>query len=973
MTYNTYDFLLDVVPRNGFACILLLKHQPGTKAAPQPHFVPDIAHVDDLGNVINTAVATSTDVYFAVNAFKTSSRKADDMKYGKTFFIDIDVGDHAKKYPTKELALQNLLALCKHTTLPSPTWIVDSGNGIHAYWVTDTVLDATTWQTYATRFKQLLLRAQNEIGLLFDHSVPADSARILRVPGTSNFKDPLNPKPVAILRKGGYTALATLDALLPQVSLQIPTVSLPAGGDLSVNDALGGVVHRSSSFAAIYAKSAAGQGCAQLMGCITEVEFTEEPLWRGALSIANVCVDREEAIRLVSDGHPDYQPHMADAKASETKGPYTCEAFNDLNPNVCAGCAHWGRVKSPIVLGHILDLPPVLPVVYQNNIDYVLNNTVPSTSAQSLLPYPYYRTTQGIYKELDEEEVVNAHKRRIALQPPPGKPTAPPTCMRVFEYDFAVTAVGFDEETNEEVYGLSCKLPNDPLRTQTMTSSALKSGEKFRTMLHMGAGVSDGEVKTLRDVVIASVKTARRNTTASQVVKQMGWTANHSFCFGRYELHSSGAITTVINRPELEGMLSAVRVKGDATVGVTAFKEATRFWSTKGYEYGALAIAVAFASPLLHLTSVINGGVVHCFSTLSGRGKSALQITCAAVWGDSAKLMSLPADTINSTMHHINMLGSIPMAIDEVTKLTPEETGSMIYQLTHGREKRRMDGQTYTNKPSMGTYRTLTITSGNASLLDKVMMGTTAPDGLAYRVLELQMDHALPDTYDMEGLITRMTQNCGAVGARYIGYVVQNQQSIKAEIQRTSDMLSSSWGFGKQERFWREMLANMIVGISIANRIGVAEFDIRAVIKYAQEWVPAYRQQVEGMLLRARDCIMQIIAANVRNMVFVQTNGVAVMQPGGAATCCYDHKSSELWISAPLLRAESVKYGTTVAALTKDLISKSFVYNGKRDMAPGATLLSGMAVNVETDGYIYKVISTTAITKLMADIEAQHA
>lgn len=88
-----------------------------------------------------------------------------------------------------------------------PTFLVDTGNGLHAWWKfkepmlfehDDDRLAAVTlserWQTF------LKYRAADK-GYAFDRL--ADLARVLRIPGTFNHKNPQKPKPVRIIEESG--------------------------------------------------------------------------------------------------------------------------------------------------------------------------------------------------------------------------------------------------------------------------------------------------------------------------------------------------------------------------------------------------------------------------------------------------------------------------------------------------------------------------------------------------------------------------------------------------------------------------------------------------------------------------------------------------------------------------------------------------------------------------------------------------
>lgn len=117
-------------------------------------------------------------------------------------WLDLDVAGegHANKRlpPTKQDAIE----LAKSAGV-QPTVIVDTGNGIQAWWA---LTELWVFETEAERDKAAKLcvawsamfkkRAQLK-GWTIDSVF--DLARIMRLPGSMNVKDPANPKPVTII------------------------------------------------------------------------------------------------------------------------------------------------------------------------------------------------------------------------------------------------------------------------------------------------------------------------------------------------------------------------------------------------------------------------------------------------------------------------------------------------------------------------------------------------------------------------------------------------------------------------------------------------------------------------------------------------------------------------------------------------------------------------------------------------------
>lgn len=145
--------------------------------------------------------AAGRDVYFSCAAFKDHScRKQWNANSACGFWLDLDCGSDkaaaGKGYATKKEAWAALVLKCREMGWMEPNWVIDSGNGLHVYWLSDEAIPAEKWKNYADKLKALTHHHE----LLADDNRTADIASVLRVPGTRNFKDPSKPKLVQIKR-----------------------------------------------------------------------------------------------------------------------------------------------------------------------------------------------------------------------------------------------------------------------------------------------------------------------------------------------------------------------------------------------------------------------------------------------------------------------------------------------------------------------------------------------------------------------------------------------------------------------------------------------------------------------------------------------------------------------------------------------------------------------------------------------------
>jgi len=101
----------------------------------------------------------------------------------RAVWLDVDVKAD-KGYPSLEAAVIAVDKFRRSTNLGAPSAIVGSGGGLHVYWAYSDNLTTADWQRRANGLRALAYQH----GLICDYGVTTDAARILRVPGTRNFK-----------------------------------------------------------------------------------------------------------------------------------------------------------------------------------------------------------------------------------------------------------------------------------------------------------------------------------------------------------------------------------------------------------------------------------------------------------------------------------------------------------------------------------------------------------------------------------------------------------------------------------------------------------------------------------------------------------------------------------------------------------------------------------------------------------------
>ena len=214
-------FLIDLRTGPGF-----IGWMPPGGAFKQKAFATDQQASGLIGNHSGTANVWASMATFGPGA----CREAQNAEYLKSFWLDVDA--HGKgPYGTPDEALAGIKSFVADAGLPQPNYIHMTGHGTQVFWVLAGSIARADWQPVADNLQELAMRMN-----LGADPITADAARILRVPGTHNFRDPDNPIPTTLSEvKAGYTDLQAFHAAIRAALSKLPspakkpTKALPAG------------------------------------------------------------------------------------------------------------------------------------------------------------------------------------------------------------------------------------------------------------------------------------------------------------------------------------------------------------------------------------------------------------------------------------------------------------------------------------------------------------------------------------------------------------------------------------------------------------------------------------------------------------------------------------------------------------------------------------------------------------------------
>ena len=801
------QFYEKTLPSQGFYCVTSIKD-----GAVRNRFAESL---DELVDLVETLNETEHNVFVALSSFGNYSRAAKNAIYARSFYIDLDVDpENPRKYASKDAALEDLDGFLKIAKLPPPVR-VDSGNGVHAYWLFDEDIPIPEWKRYVDKFKSLC----NDY-IKIDNNVTGDAARILRCPETNNYKtDP--PRPTKFI-----------DTDFGQYSFQQFKEFL--GVEQTVEEILAGIQpdlppkedNFDYVFETIAVKSLTDKGCPQIKNVIVNQATLEEPLWRAGLSVAIRCADGKDAIHKISSKHPGYSPENTEAKANETltaTWAYGCHQFEKLNPGGCDGCAFRGRFtkSGPIQLGRRLKEAPSAEEASEENTVRVAENPE-EIPLFPLALQPFVRGINGgvWYKpkpEVDENGDV------AEVQP-----------IRLIEDDlFAIKRLKSPIQNEGECLVLRHIPPKDPVAEFLFPVKFAYSIDKLKeTLAHHGVTFPAGLAKHIADYLIKWEEYLKKQKAADIMRMQMGWTPTFdAFVAGNVEIQNDGTEKTAGISPLIRVISSYIKPTGD----YAEWQRCANAFNLPGLELHALGLLAGFGSPLMSRTST-PGCTISYLSPESGVGKTGAMYAGLSVFGHPY-YTSLAEDstTANALTGRYLAMRNMMFGLDEASNVDNRVLSGILHKISSGRAKARMQASTNAEREIEMGASLIAVMTTNQSLYDKLKQEKKSPDGEIARTIEFDM--VMPKVFEEDenlskSIVDPFNRNYGHAGPIYIKHCfARGEQYIKELIHKWTERFREVYGKNAAYRFYENTIGCCFAGGELAIEAGIVDLDLERIFK----------------------------------------------------------------------------------------------------------------------------------------------
>jgi hypothetical protein len=791
--------------------------------------------LEDAFKLIEKIKNQQLNTFVALGTFDGFSRKADSCLFFRTFFIDLDVGEN-KAYANKEEAREALLKFIDETGLPDPVCI-DSGGGMHAYWIMDRDIPIEEYLPYAQRFKTFVLSK-----ISADAAVMADPSRVMRCPETFNHKfDP--PEPTSVI--GNEIHVYDWDEFKEFIGGEQAPVDPFADVRKGLDEdtlAMKKIDNYDWSFQRIAERSLAGDGCAQVEYMLVNETTCEEPLWHAGLSIAKFCNDGATAIHDMSREHPNYSHKETEDKANNFPAPRTCEWFGANFPDRCEGCKHRGKIKTPIVLGKVLKefndditepttiepIPAAISDLFESQTDEAepIRET-PSTQKIPKFPdflKPFIRGDKGGVYYLPPPKVDK--KGAVTYLDP----------VEILSHILYPTRRLFSP-LDGECMTMHLILPNDGLKEFLLPMKSVYALEELKKTLSFHQVIyPTKQINNIQDYLVKWSQYMINVGKAQQMRMQLGWSAvnnteewkTRSFVIGEREITFEKEFVEAPVSPYIRGVVKHFKAIGT----YERWQESANELNRPGFELHAMTCLAGFGTTLMSYMST--PGVVISLLGRSGCAKTGAMYAGISAFGDPDAL-SVFESTDNGLTGRMLGLKNLMFGVDEIGNKDPKPLSQLVHNVSNGKAKIRMQASVNAERVTEMSASLIAVLTTNESVYNKFELHKGSPDGEVARLIEFLIEQP-NDLKGADGaklgvhIFDAFKHNYGHAGPKFIVAALETGDiQIKKRIDFWIDRYLTDTGGDSAYRFHQNFVAAVFTAGEIAVDAGIVDYDLERI------------------------------------------------------------------------------------------------------------------------------------------------
>tara|TARA_R110000744_G_scaffold77324_1_gene152705 strand:+ start:8 stop:1468 length:1461 start_codon:yes stop_codon:yes gene_type:complete len=390
-------------------------------------------------------------------------------------------------------------------------------------------------------------------------------------------------------------------------------------------------------------------------------------------------------------------------------------------------------------------------------------------------------------------------------------------------------------------------------------------------------GIAIARMDELMQYTTTWVNELQSQSEADEAHRQFGWSNDEckSFVLGNQEIFKD---RVDFNPPSSQtiGLFPSFEPKGS----LEGWKEAINFYNRDGFELHQFVVGTSFGSPLMQFLPIHCAGL-HIYSKESGVGKTTAMEAGVSVWGSPDDLIIHERDTFNTKMNRGEVYHNLPLYMDELTNTHGKELSNLAYQLTGGRQRGRMSANSNTERARGDAWKLLAVTTGNTSIVERISMIKAMPKAEAQRILECRVSRIHFETKEeTDSFSSAIQNNYGHAGKVYIQYIMSNLDAVIKLLEEVQEIVDRKAHLTAENRYWSVLATSTIVGLIMAKRAGLIQYDTSKVFSWIIERLKENKRQVADMSISVEETLNDYIHEHWSNVLWIKSTDDLRKQEG---------------------------------------------------------------------------------------------
>lgn len=775
--------------------------------------------------------------YFATHALKQGwllneatgkkkvSRTHDNMREGRTFFFDLDVGDGNFKYSSREQALEALQRFLFRTGMPEPL-VVSSGGGYHVYFLLSDAIPSAEWRGWADRMRWLA--STNK--LLVDPSRTTDQSSVLRVVGTKNFKPAVMARVQAITVGDVTDTAGFIAALTEKTEGYTPLATLVRSAQEHVGNMGTAFDGRMTPPDEVFAV------CEQMRMFRDDADKISEPHWFVGIGTMRWVEDGVDLCHELSSADPRYTESETQAKIDHwsTKSVPSCAKIElECANDACDRCALKGTGKNPIDIANkvwsLQAKPRVAPAMALAGTPVLIAPPVPP-------PFPYGLKNAGVTK-IVHDTAQDADVEKV-----------------VIPYDFFPIAKYKGNRLEPGHSEWVVAVPLEGQKTFIIEDGWIHNNNEFATRM-MSADImlpTANVITEARTYMLNYLKQLQTTHISAQVHDHFGWDYTDSkqsqktgFVLSRRKFDlKEGKMLPAAMAANMREFETVIQQDGS----LAGHLDAMEFYNRPQYRHVQFFYLAALAVPFFYATG--HHGMILSATGRSGASKSTTLAAIASQWGPPERYVvnaSPSGMSQNARVDRVMAFPNLPVCFDELTNQSSEAINELALSISQAQGRVTLTNARLVRAHRGGIRHSIAVTSSNISLITLINASNAAGEAAIARIIETDFPRGHPnEKVQADRVIRALQANYGWSGPMLIEALAGDHEKIADAIHARSDKLTVDWGLAPVERFTGGCVAAMYEVAVRAKALGLHRFDVDEVMEWFVEMqLPKQRQVME--------------------------------------------------------------------------------------------------------------------------------